>query len=74
MTSSADRVSSSLQMGDTTDDDKPCGQDVHQLEGILAKLLHSGDADTTCVLFDPLGKDCSEFSSSGAPEIKIGSA
>lgn len=74
MTSSADRVSSSLQMGDTTDDDKPCGQDVHQLEGILAKLLHSGDADTACVLFDPLGKDCSEFSSSGAPEIKIGSA
>ena len=46
MTSSADRVSSSLQMGDTTDDDKPCGQDVHQLEGILAKLLHSGDADS----------------------------
>lgn len=74
MTSSTERVSSSLHMGDTTDDDKPCGQDVHQLESIVAKLLYSGDADTACVLFDPLGKEWSEFSSSGVPEIKMGSA
>jgi len=74
MTSSADRVSSSLHMGDTTDDDKPCGQDVQQLASIVERLLHSGDADIACVLLDPERKELSEFSSSGAPEIKMGSA
>jgi len=61
-------------MGDTTDDDKPCGQDVQQLASIVERLLHSGDADIACVLLDPERKELSEFSSSGAPEIKMGSA